>query len=72
VQSRVLGDATSAPLYASAPGFVTLGVRMNLKLSTRVSLIAIGENLTDRNYRLYGSGADAPGVNLQLRIRSTF
>ena len=72
VQTRVLGDTASAPLYSSAPGFVVLGARMNLKLSTRVSLTAIGENLTDRNYRLYGSGADAPGVTLQLRIRATF
>ena len=72
VQTRVLGDAASAPLYSSAPGFVVLGARMNVKLSSRVNLTAIGENLTDRNYRLYGSGADAPGVNLQLRIRATF
>ena len=72
VQTRVLGDAASAPLYSSEPGFVVLGVRMNVKLSSRVNLIAIGENLTDRNYRLYGSGADAPGANLQIRLRASF
>ena len=62
----------TAPLYRSAPGFAILSARMNLKLSSRVNLIAIGENLTDRNYRLYGSGADAPGANLQIRIRASF
>ncbi|MDO8795638.1 MAG: TonB-dependent receptor [Vicinamibacterales bacterium] len=72
VQTRVLGDATSAPLYSSAPGFAVLGARINAKLSSRVNLIVIGENLTDRNYRLYGSGADAPGANLQVRIRARF
>lgn len=72
VQTRVLDNAASAPLYTSAPGFAVLGARMNLKLSSRVNLIAIGENLTDRNYRLYGPGADAPGANLQVRLRARF
>ena len=72
VQTRVLGDAASAPLYRSAPSFAILSARMNLKLSSRVNLIAIGENLTERNYRLYGSGADAPGANLQVRLRASF
>lgn len=72
VQTRVLGTATSAPLYTSAPGFVVLGARLNVRLSNRVNLIAIGENLTDRNYRFYGSGADAPGANLQVRLRASF
>ena len=32
----------------------------------------IGENLTDRNYRLYGSGVDSPGINLEVKARYRF
>ena len=34
--------------------------------------VVIGENLTDRNYRLLGSGVDAPGANMQVRLRYGF
>jgi len=72
VQQRVLGDATSAPLFTSAPGFVVLGARAGVRLSTHLGAIVIGENLTDRNYRLYGSGADSPGANVQFRLQAHF
>jgi hemoglobin/transferrin/lactoferrin receptor protein len=72
VQNRVLGTAASAPLFTSQPGFAVLGLRAGWRLSSKVEATAIGENLTDRNYRLYGSGVDAPGVNLQLRLRYRF
>jgi outer membrane receptor protein involved in Fe transport len=72
VQNRVLGTAASAPLYSSQAGFVVVGLRAAWRLSPAVEAMAIGENLTDRNYRLYGSGVDAPGANLQLRLRYRF
>jgi outer membrane receptor protein involved in Fe transport len=72
VQNRVLGTAASAPLYTSQAGFAVIGLRAGWKLSSTLEAMAIGENLTDRNYRLYGSGVDAPGVNLQLRLRYSF
>lgn len=72
VQARVLGTAASAPLFTRAPGFVVFGARAGWRLASQVDLIAIGENLTDRNYRLYGSGVDAPGANLQVRARYRF
>jgi outer membrane receptor protein involved in Fe transport len=72
VQNRVLGTAASAPLYTSQPGFVTLGLRAAWRFSPGVDAVVIGENLTDRNYRLLGSGVDAPGANLQLRLRYGF
>jgi outer membrane receptor protein involved in Fe transport len=72
VQSRILGEAAAAPLFTSQPGFVVIGVRAGWRVTPAVDLTAIGENLTDRNYRLYGSGVDAPGANLQLRLRYQF
>lgn len=72
VQQRVLGDATSAPLYSSAPGFFVVGARAGIALSEHLEAIVIGENLTDRSYRLYGSGADSPGANMQARLRLRF
>jgi outer membrane receptor protein involved in Fe transport len=30
------------------------------------------ENLLDKNYRVHGSGIDAPGINFYLRVRWRF
>jgi outer membrane receptor protein involved in Fe transport len=72
VQSRVLGGAASAPLYDRADGFVVFGLRAGLRLSAHVDVTVIGENLTDRNYRVLGSGVDAPGFNVQMVARYRF
>lgn len=72
VQNRVLGAATAAPLYTSHPGYFVVGLRGGWRFSSSVEVIAIGENLTDRNYRFYGSGVDAAGANLQMRLRYRF
>ena len=72
VQDRVLGEADGAVMYDRTAGFLVLGVRVVWQVSARVALTLIGENLTDRNYRLHGSGVDASGANLQLSTRFTF
>ena len=72
VQSRVLGTAASAPLFTTHPGFVVYGLRGGVRLTSALDLSVLGENLTDVNYRLYGSGLDAPGINLQVRARYRF
>jgi outer membrane receptor protein involved in Fe transport len=72
VQNRVLGTAAAAPLYTSQPGFAAIGLRGAWRFSPHVEAVVIGENLTDRNYRLMGSGVDAPGANVQLRLRYRF
>jgi len=41
-------------------------------VTPRIDVTAMAENLGDVNYRLYGSGLDAPGFNLQLRARYRF
>jgi outer membrane receptor protein involved in Fe transport len=72
VQSRVLGTATQAPLYTSQAGYFVVGLRVGMRLAPTVDLTVIGENLTDRNYRVLGSGVDAAGATVQARLRCHF
>jgi outer membrane receptor protein involved in Fe transport len=69
VQSRVLGGQAASQLFSVGPGFSTVGLRAGWRVHRDLTVIAIGENLTDRNYRWHGSGVDAPGRSIQLRIR---
>lgn len=72
VQSRLLGSAASGFLYTTGPGYVVLGLRAGWQFAEGVEVSAIGENLADRNYRIYGSGLDSPGANVQVRLRYRF
>lgn len=67
VQDRVLGvGVQGAPLFTSTPGFATLNFRGGYRMGERSEVIAVFENVLDRNYRLHGSGVDSVGRNLQL------
>ncbi len=72
VQTRLLGTSSSGQLYTDGPGFVVVGLRAGVRVSRMLDVSVLGENLTDRNYRLVGSGVDAPGINAQLRVRYRF
>lgn len=72
VQTRLLGTATAGTLFANGPGWVTVGLRAAYTHSSYATLTVIGENLLDRNYRVYGSGVDAPGRNVQVRLTLKF
>jgi outer membrane receptor protein involved in Fe transport len=72
VQARVLGTSQLLPLFTETPGFLVLGVRGGYPIASFLELILIGENITDRNYRLHGSGVDEPGINLMARLRARF
>ncbi|HEV8398032.1 MAG TPA: TonB-dependent receptor [Vicinamibacterales bacterium] len=72
VQTRVLGTTNGAPLFTSQAGFAVVGLRGGLQLAPGFDLTLIAENIGDVNYRLYGSGLDAPGFNLQFRTRYRF
>lgn len=69
VQARVLGGQASLPLFSESPGFATFGLRAGWTISPDLGVTVIGENLFDRNYRMHGSGVDAPGRSVQVRIR---
>ena len=72
VQNRVLGAAASAPLYTTQQGFVVFGLRTGFRLTSAFDVAVLAENLGDVNYRLYGSGLDAPGANIWVRTRYRF
>jgi outer membrane receptor protein involved in Fe transport len=72
VQNRVLGSAASAPLFDSQPGWVTIGFRAGVRLSSGLDLTLLLDNVGDVNYRYYGSGLDASGINLQVKTRYRF
>jgi hemoglobin/transferrin/lactoferrin receptor protein len=69
LQARLLNGASESMLYTKEPGWVAFGARAMLPIRRAFDLIVIGENLTDRSYRVIGSGVDAPGANVQVRIR---
>ncbi|MFN9263093.1 MAG: TonB-dependent receptor plug domain-containing protein [Acidobacteriota bacterium] len=75
IQDRVLPGlpgTTRVPLYNNTAGWATIEIRGWLPISERWSLYGGIANLTDRNYRLHGSGIDAPGCNASLGARLTF
>jgi outer membrane receptor protein involved in Fe transport len=72
VQNRLLGAASSAPLFTTHPGFVVVGLRAGIRVTPALDITLIGENLGDVNYRWYGSGVDALGAGLQVRLRYRF
>jgi hemoglobin/transferrin/lactoferrin receptor protein len=55
-----------------SPGWYTLNLKANWKL-TDYLLISFGvENITDQRYRPYSSGVSAAGRNLMLALRASF
>ena len=69
---RVLNDETRVPLYLSTAGYFALNLRGGLRLGEQVSLNFAVMNLLDKNYRVHGSGVDAPGVNVFVGLRYSF
>lgn len=72
VQTRVLGNATSAPLFPSIPGFATFGLRGGFRFGENHQVTFDLENLNDRNYRGISWGLDAPGRSFGLRYSYRF
>ncbi|MFQ3580291.1 MAG: TonB-dependent receptor [Chloracidobacterium sp.] len=72
IQNRVLGTATSAPLFPVLPGWMTLNLRAGYRFGERQDLTVAVDNLLDQNYRTISSGVDAPGRNLTIRYTVRF
>lgn len=75
IQNRVLpglNDTTRVPLYTSTAGWTTVAVRSGIQVGERWQLMGAIENLTDRNYRVHGSGIDSPGLNVYLNLSYRF
>ncbi len=72
VQTRVLGNATSAPLFAYIPGFATFGLRGGFRFGENHQVTFDLENLNDKNYRGISWGMDAPGRSFGMRYSYRF
>lgn len=68
----VVDDGTRVPLYTSTPGFVSLNLRAGFALMRNLDATVAVFNLLDRNYRVHGSGVDAPGRNAFFGMSVSF
>jgi outer membrane receptor protein involved in Fe transport len=69
---RIIDDNSRAPLYLRTAGFASLNLRSNIALAENLSLNVALMNFLDRNYRVHGSGIDAPGINIFVGLRFSF
>ena len=67
--TRITNDNSRAPLYLKTAGYATFNLRGSLRISENVNLDFAAMNWLDKNYRTHGSGMDAPGRNLFIRLR---
>lgn len=52
------------------PGFVVPGIRGGVKLlNDNLSIIGAVDNLTNKDYRIHGSGQNMPGTNFSLSVQ---
>ena len=73
VIARVLGDDVDGrALFTSTPGWVSLGIRGGYTVAEGHQLLFVLSNLTDRNYRMHGSGIDAAGFNVNIAYSIDF
>jgi len=54
------------------PGYVVLTVRGGWRITPNVSLTVAAENLTDKDYRIHGSGVNEPGRNIVATLSAKF
>jgi hemoglobin/transferrin/lactoferrin receptor protein len=68
----ITDDNSRAPLYTKTAGFASLNLRGGVAIAENLSLNVALMNIFDRNYRIHGSGIDAPGVNLFVGLKFSF
>jgi hemoglobin/transferrin/lactoferrin receptor protein len=62
-------------IYATAnglPAWHTLNLRANYQVNKNIDLQIALENISDKNYRVFGSGISASGRNLLIAVRGNF
>lgn len=68
----ITGDSSRVPLYLSTAGWATVSIRSGYPLGERLHLNAAIENLLDQNFRIHGSGTDAPGISAWVGVGYRF
>jgi outer membrane receptor protein involved in Fe transport len=72
IQERVLpgvDDSARVALYRATAGWATVALRAGYPLGERTTVYISVENMLDQNYRVHGSGVDAPGRNFYVGVR---
>jgi hemoglobin/transferrin/lactoferrin receptor protein len=64
----VVNDATRVPLVTETPGFLCVNLGAGVALAQKIRLDLALMNVLDSNYRIHGSGVDAPGISLFARL----
>jgi len=54
------------------PGYTVYGIRGGWEITSAITLSASVENLTDKDYRVHGSGLNEPGINAIIGIDYRF
>jgi hemoglobin/transferrin/lactoferrin receptor protein len=72
VQNRVLGTATSAPLFTFLPGYGLFNLRGGFRINESSELSLDFENIGDHYYRNVSWGVDGPGRSITARYRYRF
>nr|MBA2341783.1 TonB-dependent receptor [Pyrinomonadaceae bacterium] len=72
VQNRVLGTASSAPLFTAVPGYGLVGLRGAIRFGESSEVFVDFENIADKNYRGISWGVDGAGRSVTLRYRYKF
>ncbi|MFN0103643.1 MAG: TonB-dependent receptor domain-containing protein [Bryobacteraceae bacterium] len=73
INGVIVSNATTrVPLYLGSANWWSVGVRGGYSLTERLTLNTAVMNLTDNNYRIHGSGTDAPGIDVSVSVRYVF
>jgi hemoglobin/transferrin/lactoferrin receptor protein len=67
LSSRDRNDTQRIPV-GGTPGYTVATLRGGWAISNHLSVTLALENLTDKNYRIHGSGLNEPGRNLVLSL----
>lgn len=71
LSARDAGDTQRIPV-GGTPGYAVAGIRGSWQASDDLRLFLAIENLTDRDYRIHGSGVNEPGTNAVFGIDLRF
>ena len=69
-----IGDRsdTSRIPPGGTPGYTVFSLYTGFQLREHLNIALGAENLTNKDYRLHGSGVNEPGTNVILRVQWTF
>ncbi|MAG59082.1 MAG: hypothetical protein CMJ83_22575 [Planctomycetes bacterium] len=71
VNTRDARDTSRIP-PGGTPGYTTWNLEAGFNINQDMRVFAAVENLTDKNYRVHGSGVQEPGINLIVGCDVTF